>query len=774
MIIRKLVTILFFLVIFKTYSYAQSPADINRASEELKRIQQQEQILKEKDIEKIKELQKKKKGDIEVEKEEKKEEKLIPEEKCWNITKIVLKDNTLLDEKEQDLIFKKYVNRCLYLKDINNIISDLTKLYFQKGYVTTRVYIEPGQNLSSGTLILVVVEGKLESIRIKDNQNNRSIYPANVFPGLIGKPLNLRDIEQGLDQLNRLPSNSATIRIEAGEEPGGSILEVINKPRSPYTYSISVNNVGSASTGEWLTSYGAVIDNPLGVNDSIGFTFRHSLPYENDRYSSSYVLNYSVPYGYWTFSFGGSFSEYATKIPLLSGQKAKSSGSTIDLSISSERIIYRDQISKLSGYLKLTSKKVQSYFDDSLIFVSSYGVAPLEIGFNYNTLLFNGLFNAQIAYSHGLNPATFAVNGKIDGQDKRGIDFEFSKYLVNLGYLKPFDIAGNEIKLNIQFNYQDSLGDNLPPSEQISIGGYYTIRGFHDDSISGDKGYYLRNELTFTPYFISESKELKPKLELVIAYDLGKIWEHNGIEGGYLNGWGYGMRFNAKYYSLELMNTHPLVYPNTFNKPKDHFYLVFNSTLEGVNLEGYNNVENNDAWFIGVSSGKSKILLNDVYVAGANYRKKGEWWYTALSIGKNINRSKIYATFFDINTPGDVSMYLNKINFDTKLFNAPISPFVGMSMGYISYSERGLQRKNPTFVITSDNVKLKDTLTIKGFNVGGMLGLGGKISKNLEFSVNYELVKPFTRTVLYWDGVAEQHEIKSVNIWAMNIVYRFP
>jgi hemolysin activation/secretion protein len=647
---------------------------------------------------------------------------------------------------------------------------DLTRLYFQKGYITTRVYIEPGQNLSTGVLVLVVIEGKLEDIDLKDNQNGSSIYLKNVFPGLIGRPLNLRDIEQGLDQINRLPSNNATIRIQSGREPGGSILEVLNVAREPYTYSLSINNAGSDSTGEWLTSYGVVIDNPLGINDSFGFTYRRSLPYSNSKYSSSFILDYSVPYGYWTFSLGASLSEYATEIPLLSGDDAESSGSTLDLSLTLDRVIYRDQISKLSGYIKLTSKKVLSYFEDSLIYVSSYGVAPLGIGLNYNTLLWNGLFNARLSYVRGLNPSTFSVNGEIEGQDERGIDFDFNKYIVSLGYTKPFDLSGNDIKISTQLNYQDSGGDNLPPSEQTSIGGYYTIRGFHDDSLSGDKGGYLRNEFTFTPSFISESKGWKPRLDLVLAYDLGKIWKHNVTDGGTLSGWGYGARLNSKYYSLEVMNTHPIKYPDSFGKPGDHFYVLLTSTINGISLDNYSNVNKSNHWFIGLSSGRTYIKLNDIYVADATYRKSGNWWYNALDIGKVINRSRIYTSFYKINTPDDISMYLNNICFDTKLISAAISPFIGINMGYVYYKEKGLQEKNPTFVITRDNVDLQDSLKLEGFNIGGKLGIMGNFKK-FSFSFSYEILKPFMREVLYWDGVAEQHEIKRIDVWGINIKY---
>lgn len=49
-----------------------------------------------------------------------------------------------------------------------------------------------------------------------------------IFPGVKGSVLQLRDIEQGLDQLNRLPSNNATMRIEPGAEAGSSRVLINN------------------------------------------------------------------------------------------------------------------------------------------------------------------------------------------------------------------------------------------------------------------------------------------------------------------------------------------------------------------------------------------------------------------------------------------------------------------------------------------------------------------------------------------------------------------
>ena len=72
-----------------------------------------------------------------------------------------------------------------------------------------RAYL-PQQDLSGGRLEIVVIEGKVSAIEVEDG-DQQSISLGNVAPFIEGKALNLRDLEQALDQINRLASNSATV-----------------------------------------------------------------------------------------------------------------------------------------------------------------------------------------------------------------------------------------------------------------------------------------------------------------------------------------------------------------------------------------------------------------------------------------------------------------------------------------------------------------------------------------------------------------------------------
>ncbi len=59
------------------------------------------------------------------------------------------------------------------------------------------------------------------------------------FPNFIGKPTNLRQIEQELDQINRLFSRQATINLGAGSNSGGSILDVHIEKQKPWLITLS-------------------------------------------------------------------------------------------------------------------------------------------------------------------------------------------------------------------------------------------------------------------------------------------------------------------------------------------------------------------------------------------------------------------------------------------------------------------------------------------------------------------------------------------------------
>jgi len=134
---------------------------------------------------------------------------------CVQVNNIMLHSSTHLSESTKAILVNPYVRRCLSMRDMNGLIRDIVNHYVELGYVTTRAYVAP-QDLASGTLEITVVEGAIEGIQLNQGSGQDQRRVSTAFPGLQGNTLNLRDIEQGLDQLNRLPSSNAKMEIVPG------------------------------------------------------------------------------------------------------------------------------------------------------------------------------------------------------------------------------------------------------------------------------------------------------------------------------------------------------------------------------------------------------------------------------------------------------------------------------------------------------------------------------------------------------------------------------
>jgi hemolysin activation/secretion protein len=142
--------------------------------------------------------------------------------KCFDITRAEVEGVSKISKSEIERVIGPYRNKCVGIAEINMLLRDLTNVYLDRGYVTSRVYV-PQQDIAKTKLLrLTVVEGVLADIYLNGKKTPRNGLLATAFPGVVGQAANIRDIEQGLDQINRLSSNSAKTSMLPGEAPGTS------------------------------------------------------------------------------------------------------------------------------------------------------------------------------------------------------------------------------------------------------------------------------------------------------------------------------------------------------------------------------------------------------------------------------------------------------------------------------------------------------------------------------------------------------------------------
>ncbi|EJF77024.1 Hemolysin transporter protein shlB precursor [Candidatus Bartonella washoeensis] len=418
--------------------------------------------------------------------------------------------------------------RCLGIAEINKVLKAVTKLYMKRGYIAVRAYL-PEQDLSGGHLKIVVVEGVIEDIILDGHKVERRFQEEIItaFPNLIGKPVNLRSIEQGLDQINRLFSRQATINLGAGGNSGGSILDVHIEKQKPWLLSFSSDNLGAKATGLYQTRVSLSFDDLLGSNDQWSFSYQRSMdggPYhfsQNRPNSGTVTGSFSLPYGTWTTGFDGTWSQYHSSIKGIFSD-ILTSGKSLSLTPWISRVIDRDQEGKTWLTGRLTWKYSDNFIMGSKVDVTSRKLAIATFELDHSRKWLGGELSAHIGFHKGL-----AILGAYDDKaqetsTKNAPKGQFSKLSFSLGYVRPFSLHQFNFRYNTLFSGQLSP-DTLFSSEQMSLGGSSSVRGVREAIYYGNNAMFWRNELSLLlPGFSSQrGRKFMRQFAPYVALDLG-------------------------------------------------------------------------------------------------------------------------------------------------------------------------------------------------------------------------------------------------------------
>ncbi|KVT82645.1 peptide transporter [Burkholderia ubonensis] len=402
--------------------------------------------------------------------------------------------------KQLDTVVAPFVGRDLGSHRINVLMKQLTDVFVERGFVTTRALLGP-QNLATGTLKITIQVGMIESFTINGKPIHR-LKPGepsagggwltdagyeNAFPAGSGDPLRLSDIDQGVAQINRLRRNQATVQILPGQNPGESIVDIGNKPGDRLYYTLGVDNYGSSATGVTRYRAGVEADNLLGLQESLSVNFLDSLD------SNAIVGSFAVPFGRHTFSYTISDSEYQQVI----GTTALEYGRTLSHIFGWNYLVGRSvsDITSVDATVswRRTDREINGIdLDPQRLAVFRFGGSWLH-KFVMNDAQGNVTLNAGV--SQGL--PWLGASHDAHGITRDDAHSQFTKVDATAAFTLPLPKLGRAM-----LAYRGVLGGQytnaaLFGSEQLYLGGMDTIRGFRSGEIAGDRGFYSRNELAW-------------------------------------------------------------------------------------------------------------------------------------------------------------------------------------------------------------------------------------------------------------------------------------
>ena len=384
---------------------------------------------------------------------------------------------------------KPFVNRKLTVEDVNRLSTSLNTALIEHGYVTSRIGI-PSQSLASGNLQFNLQLGRVESVLYKTYA--QPLTWQNAFPIREGDILNIRNIEQGIEQMKRIGSQNVSVELEPGTKPLATniVLETTKKPSIHGM--ISIDDSGLKDTGklQWTAAIG--VDRVFNANDSLNLSINRDAAQDGEQKGSrNHAISYSIPRGKDTFSISYSDMKYHQTInsmatPFISSSHAKT------VRGSWNHVFHRDRTTKRSWDIIISKRNAKNYINDVEIAVQRANTASLEVGISERRYIKKNTLYSRAAIKQGV--------GWFGSQPEYGNGAPSTRYtqlLLDVDYQIPRIWGHRPASITTSFYGQWTLGDKrLFSRDMISLGNRYTVQGFDgENTLMAESGWYMRNEV---------------------------------------------------------------------------------------------------------------------------------------------------------------------------------------------------------------------------------------------------------------------------------------
>jgi hemolysin activation/secretion protein len=417
--------------------------------------------------------------------------------------------STVFSESELTELLEPYTNRPISFAELIQAQEAINKLYIDNGYITSGTFIPP-QTLKDGIVTIEVIEGSVEKIEVKGLQRLRTGYITSRLENATQAPLNQ---EQLLEALQLLQLNPLIERLSAqlstGTSPGRDILTVEVTEASAFAATLRLDNQRVPSVGTDRRLIELTHSNLLGFGDR--FNARY---YNTDGTDALDDLSYTIPVNPANGTVGFSYR-------LIDSRVIEEPFDNLDLESDFRQysFTYRQPVIQTPSQelaLGLTFDRQTSDVNllDNLL-EGETRISALRFFQEYSRRSTQDVLALRSQFSVGLEGFQTTLNAdKID-----------EGFLVWRGQAQYVRLLSKDTTLLLRSDLQ--LADRpLISLEQFSLGGALTVRGYRQDLLLADNGFFASAEIR-TP--ILRIPEWQTTLQLTPFFDIGTAWNHDDI-----------------------------------------------------------------------------------------------------------------------------------------------------------------------------------------------------------------------------------------------------
>lgn len=458
-----------------------------------------------------------------------------------------------------DGTFDPAINRCMGTRSINLAMQRIQNAIIARGFVAARILAGPQPHLADGVLELTLFPGRIRHVRFAPGTDTRATK-WNAIPVASGDLLNLRDIEQALENFKRVPTAEADIQIVPAEgadaEPGQSDLIIQWAQGFPFRLNLSADDSGTKATGKYQGSVTMSYDHWWTLNDLLYVNLNHDLGGADpgERGTRGVTMHYSLPVGYWLLGFTASQNRYRQSVAGAS-QTYLYSGENQNSEIKLSRLVYRDAVRKTTVSLKGWLRASKNFIDDTEVEVQRRRMAGLEAGVSHREFIGTATLDAGLNFRRGTgawNALPAPEEAFDEGTSRPGIITADAQLNV------PFSMGQQRLRYTGAWRAQWNRTP-LIPQDHFSIGSRYTVRGFDgENQLAAERGWLVRNDISLA---LGESNQ-----EFYIGFDYGEVGGTSSqtLIGKYASGAVLGVRGSMRNAYFDVFVGQPISKPDGF------------------------------------------------------------------------------------------------------------------------------------------------------------------------------------------------------------------
>jgi len=415
--------------------------------------------------------------------------------------------------------------------DILQARSAVTKLYVDRGYVTSGAVVRP-QPLKPGVVSITVVEGKLETITVTGTRRLKPGYVSSRLAIATQPPLNQNRLLEALQLLQLDPLiQSVSADLQASTRPGTNILAVKVVEAKTFSLPIVLDNARSPSVGTDRRRVSFNQANLTGLGDAlaIGYTntngsnggdISYTLPLSPHNTTLSIALGATrshvieKPFDVLDISANSSYAELTLRHPL---RQTPSQEFALGLTLSYQASQTFLGIDDIGGFPLSPGADAQGRTRTTAIrFFQDWSQRSSQ-----------QVLSLRSQFSLGIGALNATVNAS--GPDSRFFSWRGQGQWVRL--LAPDTLL--LLRGDVQLSDRNLLG-----LEQFGLGGPLSVRGYRQDLFFTDNGVLASAEVRIP---ILRVPKLQGILQLTPFIDVGRGWNHDSSTSNTLAGAGLGL-----------------------------------------------------------------------------------------------------------------------------------------------------------------------------------------------------------------------------------------